>query len=373
MGVLAVVCLVAGVRFERPITPLLVLLLMWNVAGLISLINVADQEQTIQFAITSVYLAVAALLFACLFANNTMTRLKTLRSAYILTAIFTTLFGLAVYAQLLPGEDLFLWSGRVRSTFKDPNVFGPFLTLPTLLLIEAMVMRGVKFGNLVAALILLTGLLFSFSRGAWINFAVSASVMLTLMVLTGENHRARLRPIVLGVGALVAIVVALIALSSIESVRAMLFERAQLTQSYDVGDGGRFFLQEIAFSTLFEHPLGLGPFEFSRLYGLQQHNVYLQAFLVYGWTGGISYIALLAMSLYVGLRCAFMRTPWQAYMIAACAALAGIIFESFVIDSDHWRHFFLIIGMIWGMSAATINQTRSKPAAPSMQPAWATQ
>jgi O-antigen ligase len=358
MVVLAVACLIAGVRFERPIAPLLVLLLLWNVAGLISVIDVVGEEKTIQYAVTSLYLAMAALVFACVLAQNTETRLAALRSAYIATALFASLLGLGVYVHLLPGEDLFMWVGRVKSTFKDPNVFGPFLILPTLFLIERLITRKITLGAVTGTMILLAALLFSFSRGAWINFALSAAVMLVLLILTGPTPNARLRPIVLGAAAIGSVVLALAALSTIESVRNMLLTRAHLTQSYDVGDGGRFFLQEIAFSQLFEHPLGLGPFEFARIYGLQQHNVYLQAFLVYGWLGGVSYIALVLLTLFVGLRQTFVRSPWQFSLAATCAAFVGNTFESFIIDSDHWRLFFLLLGVIWGLSAATIVRTR---------------
>ena len=192
--------------------------------------------------------------------------------------------------------------------------------------------------------------------------------MMTLLVLTGPTVKARLRPIFLGAVAIGGVVLAVAVLLTIPSVRDMLLTRAQFTQSYDVGDGGRFVLQEIAFGQLFEHPLGLGPFEFARIYGLQQHNVYLQAFLVYGWLGGVSYIALLATTLFVGLRYAFVRSPWQFSLAAACAAFVGNMFESFIIDSDHWRHFFLFLGIIWGLSAATINRPRDERLAAAGQP-----
>jgi len=370
MGVLAVACLAAGVRFERTLVLPVALLLIWNVAGLMSLVAVVNEEKTVQYTATSIYLAVAAMLFASLFAQNTMPRLATMRAAYILTAIFTTLFGIAVYVHLLPGEDTFVWAGRVRSTFKDPNVFGPFLILPTLFLIDSMIARGVTLRHFISAVILLSGLLFSFSRGAWLNFALSTCVMLALIVLTAPTRRDRMRPIVLGIASAVGLALALIALSTIESVRTMLLERAQLVQSYDVGDGGRFVLQELAINVLFDHPLGLGPFEFSRLYGLQQHNVYLQAFLVYGWAGGITYITLILLTLFVGLRSALVRTPWQHYLIAAYSAFVGIAFESFIIDSDHWRHFFLILGMVWGLSAATIKFAHGDQGTNSIRPIW---
>ena len=68
MAVLALACFAAGVRFERHIALLFLLLLVWNIAGLMALLNVPDQQQTLQFAGTSIYLAVAAVLFASLFA-----------------------------------------------------------------------------------------------------------------------------------------------------------------------------------------------------------------------------------------------------------------------------------------------------------------
>ena len=61
MGVLALTCLIAGVRFDRHIALLVLLLLIWNVAGLMSLLNVPGLVATIQYAGTSIYLAGSAL------------------------------------------------------------------------------------------------------------------------------------------------------------------------------------------------------------------------------------------------------------------------------------------------------------------------
>ena len=150
----------------------------------------------------------------------------------------------------------------------------------------------------------------------------------------------------------------IVILLSFDSIAAMFQERAQLIQSYDVGSGGRFALQELALADLLNFPNGMGPFEFSRVHGTQQHNVYLQAFLVYGWAGGMAYLTLLAATLWTALRTVFVRTPWQPYLICAFAAFVGEMLEGFVIDTDHWRHFFLLLGMIWGLAAATFNYGR---------------
>src|SRR5581483_8709845 len=131
----------------------------------------------------------------------------------------------------------------------------------------------------------------------------------------------------------------LIALLSISSVRDMFLERAKLFQPYDIaGSGGRFSLQELALTDILEHPNSMGPYGFSNAtIGGQQHNVYLQGILVYGWLGGAAYVALMLITLALGLRYAFLRTPWQPYFIAAYATCVGEIGEGMIIDTDHWR------------------------------------
>ncbi len=359
MGVLAFTCVIAGVRFQRLLAVPLLLLLAWNFAGMMALIPVIGEEKTIQYAATSVYLAVAAMVFACLFANNTMSRLATMRIAYTLSAVMVGLAGISGYFNLFPGADqLFAPFGRALGSFKDPNVFGPFLIWPMMFVVYRMLTSRIGFGDLIVAAILLFALLLSFSRGAWLHFAVSSLVLVALAFLTAPTPQVRLRIVALSALSLLALAVLLAILLSFDAIGEMFRERAQLIQSYDVGEGGRFRLQELALSSVLNFPNGMGPFEFARVHGLQQHNVYLQAFLVYGWAGAMAYFLLLLSTLWVGLRTALVRTPWQPYIIAAFAAFLGEVAEGFVIDSDHWRHFFLLLGMIWGLTAATFRSAQ---------------
>jgi hypothetical protein len=360
MGVLLVTALVAGVRLERALVVPFLLLLIWNLGGLIALLHVPGQEKTLQYAATSLYLAVAALLFAGLFAHNTLARLTTMRVAYIITAVAASFLGMAGYFDILGTGPLFAPIGRAAAAFKDPNVYGPFLIWPALFLLDRMVARRIRFIDAVVVAILLFGLLLSFSRGAWFHFAVSAMVMVGLAFVTAPNARQRLRVIGLAGAGLVALVLFVLFLLSFDSIYEMFRERAHLLQYYDVGSGGRFRLQELALGAVLKYPNGMGPFEFARVHGVQQHNVYLQAFLVYGWVGAMAYILLLISTVMVGLRTAFLRTPWQSYAITALAAFVGEMAEGFVIDSDHWRHFYLLLGMIWGMFAASFRQAREQ-------------
>jgi O-antigen ligase len=225
-----------------------------------------------------------------------------------------------------------------------------------------MMTRRIGALDLGVTAVLLLGLLLSFSRGAWFHFVVSCAVMLAFAVLVAPSSARRMRIITLSTLGLAALAVLLVILLSIPSIGGFFFERAQLIQSYDVGQGGRFGLQQLALAAILDFPGGLGPEEFSRIHGLQPHNVYLQVFMVSGWVGALSYIMLVLSTVWVGLRSIFVRTPWQSYTIVAYATFVGEVAEGFIIDTDHWRHFYLLLGMIWGLAAATRKFTRDMPA-----------
>ena len=37
--------------------------------------------------------------------------------------------------------------------------------------------------------------------------------------------------------------------------------------------------------------------------------------------------------------------------------------EGAIIDSDHWRHYYLVLGVLWGLMAASRAYLRRRPAA----------
>jgi hypothetical protein len=375
MLVLLVACVAARVPFDRRLTPLLVLMVLWLVGGAMSLIKVAGTEElhpianqnAIQYFATSVYLGVAAIMFACLFSDGDLVRLRILHRAYLIAAVCATIVGCLAFFHLVPHWDMFLalsedlLSARVKATFKDPNVYGPFIIFPLLMLTLRMLTEKITLVAVMLALILLTGLLLSFSRGAWMHFVLSAVVAIAIAFLSAPNTKARGRIVALMLISAIALAIFVAILLSIGSIHDMFLERAKPFQPYDTaGSGGRFSLQELALGDILEFPNGMGPYGFSNAtIGGQQHNVYLQAFLVYGWLGGATYLAIVLTTLMIGFRNAFLRTPWQLYLIAAYASYIGEIGEGSIIDTDHWRHFFLVLGLVWGLSVATMNYRRA--------------
>ena len=60
------------------------------------------------------------------------------------------------------------------------------------------------------------------------------------------------------------------------------------------------------------------------------------------------------------LRTVFIDTPWRTTYLAVYCAFVGAAAESVLIDSDHWRHYFLLLGVIWGLMAASRPYTRRR-------------
>src|SRR5580692_8507849 len=257
MIVLMVACVAARTNFDRKLFPLLFLIAAWLIGGFLSLIQVGDNAKDIQYAGTSVYLGIAAVMFACLFSDGNLQRLTMLRRGYILAALIATAAGYIGFFHLLPhAADIFLDNDRVSATFKDPNVYGPFLIFPILWLLIGLLVRGVRLLDVTVLMLLLGGLLLSFSRGAWGHFVVSTIVGVGIVLAVTPDPRMRLRIVALGFLALIAAALLFVAASSIGSVHDMIVERAKAIQPYDVGPGGRFWQQQLAISTILENPNG---------------------------------------------------------------------------------------------------------------------
>jgi hypothetical protein len=351
--VLALAAMIARVPLDVRLLPLILLLLLLCAGGAASLVPVLDDPVAVQYLMVSFYLCISAMLFAALISEDSVRRLQTLRRGYILAAMFAAVLGTIGYFKI-PGFGIFTQNDRAMGTFKDPNVFGPFLVLPLLLMIQGVLERGLRLRYLIACGIILLGVLLSFSRGAWGHFGFSALLMLFLMLVGSRSDRERARIILYAFAATLVLALAVMGALSFDAIGNMFTERAELVQSYDGGHGGRFGRQWAGFNGLFDYWNGLGPKRFWITYGQDPHNVYINAFFSYGWLGGLSYLVLMVLTLVFGFRALFIVTPWRTAFIAVYAAFVGLAAESVIIDTDHWRHYFLLLGLVWGLTAASL-------------------
>jgi hypothetical protein len=141
-------------------------------------------------------------------------------------------------------------------------------------------------------------------------------------------------------------------LLSFDSIADMFKQRASFDQSYDEGRFGRFGRHILGAEMALDLPFGIGPLQFHNYFPEDTHNSYLNAFMSGGWLAGICYPALVAVTVIMGFRHVLTPVPWQRAYLAVFAAFLGTVGEAFVIDTDHWRHFWMMLGTMWGMFAA---------------------
>lgn len=350
------ILLATGVSFPRSALPLAWMLLALNIGGAASALPVIGKEKVAIFVIISIFLMVYALYFAVLLSENTLRRLDLTRKAWIIGATIAALLGIVGYFNIGGTRDLFtLYASRAKGTFNDPNVFGPFLVLPILFLVQSF-LDGVKGRPLLRAAalaILLIALFLSFSRAAWGHVVLSLALMCFLLFIVTPSPAWRARMIGYLVAGVVVIVAALAVLLSIEEVRRIFELRFSLNQEYDTRAGGRFYNFGRGLQVILDNPNGIGPFEFGRRYGEDPHNAYLHTFIAYGWLGGMSYLALVATTFWLAWRMVFVPSPFQPFVIPIVATFTGTTIMGVIIHSDHWRHWYLMVGLIWALAAAT--------------------
>jgi O-antigen ligase len=342
-----------GLSLGRPLAPLVLLLVLLNIGYAIAVVQVSDQSKPVIWVLISAFLAATAIFYAAMLGSNTQRRLDLLLRGYLAAALIAALAAIAGYFHLLDGADMFVLYGRARGTFNDPNVLGTFLVLPGLLVFQRILAGRLVLRSGLMLMVMLAAVFLTFSRGAWGQFVLAAAVMMGLTFLTSRSVKERLRIVLLAIVGMVVITLLIAVLLSIGDVADLFKERAAFEQDYDIGRYGRFGRYLLGADLALEHPFGIGPLQFSRLYVEDPHNTFLNAFMSGGWLTGFCYLTLSAVTVVKSTRFIFVRTPWQPIYHAVYAAYLGVVVESAIIDIDHWRHYFLILGVLWGLMAAS--------------------
>ena len=342
--------------------------ILWLVIGAATLIA-ATKSSILDISVThsaiSIYLSISAVLIAAFVRKEPEKHTRIIISGFIFAALIAVSAGIVGYFELLPGaNELFTKYGRIRGTFKDPNVFGPFIVLALLYCIHSMATGRARRVIMMSLLTVLFsfGLLMSFSRGAILNLGISLLVYASMMFMISRSNIFRFKLLLLVVFTACGVALITAAALQIDSIAALLRERASLILPYDAGPEGRFGGQILALDIISRNPIGIGAQEFGRIQtGQDVHNVYLSMFLNAGWIGGFLYIAVVVTTLVAGFRHALRRIPTQGVFIVMLAAFAGLAAEGLFVDTDHWRHFYLIMGIIWGLMLSR-RPTAQRPA-----------
>lgn len=357
-----VVWFLLGLTISRTVAIPLALLLVFNVGGMLSLLVMPDMAGGPIYIAVSTFLALTTVLYAGVIEQRPQ-RLQIIFKAWVAAALITGTLGILGYFHAFPGAGIFTRYDRAMGAFEDPNVFGPYLVAPILYLLHRLLTgRLVQAPLLIAGLLVLVmGVFLSFSRAAWGLLLFSSLMLVFLMLLKERTGAFRLKILALSIAAIVLLAVAVIIALQFDRVSDLFSNRARLVQEYDGARLGRFERHKIGFLLAMERPLGLGPMELGRMFGEDEHNIWLKSLTTYGWLGFVSYVTLICWTLAAGFRYLLRDRPWQPCLMIGWVMILGHTLIGNVIDTDHWRHFYLLLGIVWGCIAIEQRHLRRLP------------
>ena len=183
------------------------------------------------------------------------------------------------------------------------------------------------------------GITLSFSRAAWGNLVISLTIY--LFILKKEAIRKRIKTFLLLFFIGVPVFFYFIQTPMVED----LFENRLGYQGYD---DNRFDTQKVVFTTGLSNPLGVGGGQSDNVVQKSPHNLYARVFTENGILGVLSFLLLLLLSIRKSYK-NYRQTKSESsnFYIVIFASLIGLAFNSFFVDTLHWRHFWLLLSLAW--------------------------
>ncbi len=346
---------IGGFRLHVSLIPILVLYVLFEIAGFVSLIPYWSEHDPVLYQLQSLYLYVTVVFFTIFLSERTLERGEICLKAYAIGAVVCSVFGLIAYVDFAGMYDKFVTvEGRVNGTFKDPNVYGSYMVLALAYLMHGTILgnRRQLFFTIPALACVCIGVFLSFSRGSWAAGLVAMLIVIGAAFVTTDNPRTRRRIIWMSAAALAVGIIGILAVLADDEARKFFLMRATLTQEYDEGVTGRFGNQLRSIPMLPNLPFGFGPLRFRLTFELEPHNSYIGAFANEGWLGGLVWLLMIGLSTFVGFRLMAKPSPYRRLAQIFFPALFATMLQGFQIDIDHWRQFYIMLGAVWGLEAA---------------------
>ena len=360
--VLATFCTIGFVRFEPAPFDLLVVLLLviglatgqlnppdlksrplvwlglWGliVANLLSLLANGVTSASLRFLGITLYVLVL-FVFVRMYAVRPHA-MRWLLIGYTVAAVLNALPVVLGFFGLYLPFSVVAWSTRGVGFFKDANVFGPFMVVGAFWLVDWVIHKRKQRPQsalwLALALLLGIGAMLSLSRGAWINMFLCGCVYLVFLL----RHTPR-KGLFLLTFAVLLILASLVVFQSL-GLNEVIIAHSHL-QDYD---RLRFNIQREGLIAGFTSLFGLGPA------GLPNaHSLYVKTFAEQGFLGLAALGILIGGLVFPLVRQAMNKGGNNDGITAGVllALIAGQLVNSLVIDSMHWRHLWVVLGLAW--------------------------
>ncbi|MFB6273389.1 MAG: O-antigen ligase family protein [Salinibacter sp.] len=276
--------------------------------------------------------------------------------AFIGGSLVASVIGILAYFDLFPQSEVFMFFDfRAMSVFQGPNVFGGYLVTAVVLawfrlpVVRDRLTFWLASAQLGSGFLLTFAIILSGSRMAGGGLAISLALAFLWRVSRDRSWLSAFRQWIRGWPIAVGMVLA-VAMVLHPGVWSMLEDRLTLYKSYD---HERFEFQEKAIErstggdeqaneNVLAFTFGLGPGQSEPVLSYATHNLYLRVWYELGLIGLVGLACLL-----VGVGRALRQRPStdrsDTEMLAI--VLIGILVMSLVIDTLHWRHFFVFMGL----------------------------
>ncbi len=336
---------------------------LFLLANLISMVFAHEFMWSIRFASITFYLFLLWFMMTSLLWRDGRAWAELMFNAYLAAAFFSAVIAILAAFHALPNWEMFMRDEhlvRVQSTFKDPNVFGPFLVPAVLICIRNIFFLKTKiFMHSGLMIVFLIGILITFSRGAWITLATTICFFVFLSSLWNKKFISLLIYIVVGILALLIALPTMYWILDILDLGDLFSSRLSFQRYDDVRFSRQFFLLE----GFLDKPWGIGPgaatlFERSPGAGQAAHSLYVSALVEYGLLGIVGISMFFAATVWRGFRSILSGKEDGLIHSLALAIILGILVNSVAIDTLHWRHFFVFLAFPWGKFPAVGQVTR---------------
>ncbi len=334
---------------EKPVLTLILFGLLVLVQAFFS----ADGDTL--FAVTTLYLMSIALIIRY-WAHEIRSLSSILLKGYTLGALLASCVGLGAYVTALAFHTTahlpYFWPDKTRLIvfFDDPVVYGAFLVAPLMYLATRAMYEKVHTQKYVvflygAVLLLFTNLILTGSRGAWLNLLVASSVF---FLLYSPSHTRELWyrmttlliPCIV-IGILIIFVIPLNGRTYYEATLRDRHQSSDMPRLHNLTSAPDKLFNRNITETLFGS--GSGSYEKTTPSGFSAHNTYLRIMYEQGMMG----LSLYGCLFFIVLMSLWKRRISEPYTSALLFSLCiGILVQGMFVDTLHWRHVWVMIGVL---------------------------
>ena len=337
--------------------------------GAVSTIDAPAIPRAIIYHAITVYMFLILYIVALIFQSRDERLKDMVIFGYLIGLFIAAFLGILEFFSIIPTDGAFTKFERLKGTYKDPNVFGPAAGFGFLFLLfwrpsvgsETIWYRSMA---VVIAAIIGFGVFLTYSRASQGQLFMATLLVSTLVFLVGNKMRVKPGQILIAVAGFMVAAFMVVFVAPLVIDLEFLASRLGF-QWYDFD---RFAIQALALEWAMGVPLGVGPGQseivFLKFASIQKtgatHNNYIRVLVENGWVAFVAYLFVVYAIWFAALdRLSKLAAVEQKGLLAQrsrnvliiCFVVLSIhLVMGIIIDTLHWRHFFILAGMTMGVA-----------------------